>query len=732
MTAPSSDANSSVDVFQHPEMLPPDVEQLFSESEKEDIQLGTFWYRNLVNTVYPGNAGVRIYILRQGGHPVAALPILATKHALGWRVESLGNFYTSLYAPALAPGVMGRDVALLIRSVLEAHTPITSLRFAPMDPDSKAFQTLEVALKASGLLPFRFFCFGNWYLSVNRDWPSYLKNRSGALRNTIKRMTKKFETEGGTLEVISGGTELARGLEAYQRVYAASWKMAEPHPTFIPGLMQMCSARGWLRLGVAHLHGNPIAAQIWIVDNGKANIYKLAFDDRYRAYAPGTLLTAALMQRVLEMDGVSEVDYLIGDDPYKKSWMSHRRERWGIVAYNPKSIGGFFSLAREVLARSLKPWVTRFGTLMEDRQNSDHPTLPHADNGFRWGFFPAADFYRISEKWQSLCRHGIQSPLLSADFVEVSLRHFGRGDELICIAENQTGPVAATILRRKNGLVWETFHPSQMPLGPWLQLRQCDFSTLMQSLLRALPGPTMMLGVTELDPQFLPRPDAKALRTIDSITTGEIDLPDSSEHFKKSINSKPFNRRLRKAEKEIGSITLICDEGPEAISEYVNLYASMESRGWKGKTGTALSPNDEQSNFYVDLLRRFAENGRARMFTLKMGARKVAAQIAIVEDDVLYLLKTTYDSQLKALGPGVMLHYYITLHCYEQPTRIKRIEFYGPLNESQHMWITGTRAIYHANAYRSRLLATVHHLLINRQTRGPRAAVTDAIGTTER
>jgi len=41
------------------------------------------------------------------------------------------------------------------------------------------------------------------------------------------------------------------------------------------------------------------------------------------------VLTAALMQHALDVDRVQTVDYLIGDDAYKREWMSHRREPAG-------------------------------------------------------------------------------------------------------------------------------------------------------------------------------------------------------------------------------------------------------------------------------------------------------------------------------------------------------------------------------------------------------------------
>jgi CelD/BcsL family acetyltransferase involved in cellulose biosynthesis len=709
-----ADGGHRVDVFLDLDDLPLDVQQLFSKAEQENVEFGLSWYRNLVCAVYPNSGDFRLYVLRKNGRPAAVLPVIVQHRFLGQRIASLSNFYTAIYAPFFETDVTANDVVPLVKAVLKAHSALGSLQFSPMDPASSAYHLLLSALKMTGLPSFRFFCFGNWYLPVTGDWPAYFKNREGILRNTIKRMGNGFSAAGGTLKLVQGGAELEQGIQGYEHVYATSWKQPEPYPNFVPGLMRACAKRGWLRLGIAWLNGEAIAAQIWIVANHKASIYKLAFDEKHKKYAPGTLLTAMLMQHAFESDQVTEVDYLIGDDPYKQSWMSHRRERWGIVAYNPNSISGLLGLGREVLGRSLKPWVSRFETPMPIYKNTSQLTVHNANTGYHWEFLPATEFASISDKWQSLCDRSIRSPLLSADFVAVSLQHFGRGDEMICFAETPTGSIAATILQRKNGVVWETFQASQMPLGPWLQLPQLDFSTVLKSLMRALPLPIMMLGVTQLDTQFFPRPDASTLLTIDSITTGEIDLPDSPELFINSLNSKPFKRRLRKAETEIGPITLICETNPEAISDYVNLYASMESRSWKGSAGTALTPNDPQSNFYVALLRRLAVNSRARMYILKMGERAVAAQIAIAEDDVLYLLKTTYEPDLMNLGPGVMLQYYITLHSYEQTTRIKRIEFYGPLNQSQHMWITGRRTIYHANAYRSELLTTVHRRLMKR------------------
>lgn len=354
---PSGD---SVEVFQHPDQLPTDVRQLLDEAEHDNFQFGAGWYRNLVDTVYPAHGGVRIYVLRRGGQPIFVLPMVATKGKLGWHLNALGNYYTSLYAPAIAPEVKYSDITPLIKVAMEAHAPVTSLQFAPMDPESIPHRRLWNALQANGLASFGFFCFGNWYLTGIRTWKDYLLSREGQLRSNIKRMSTKFAAAGGTLELILGGHALERGLAAYEQVYAKSWKQPEPYPAFVPGLIRTCAERGWLRLGVAWLDGTPIAAQVWMVIDGKASIYKLAYDEAYKVHGAGTVLTAMLMEHVIEKDAVDEVDYLTGDDPYKKAWMSGRRERWGIIAYNPKTLGGILGGSKEIFGRLLKSVKEKF------------------------------------------------------------------------------------------------------------------------------------------------------------------------------------------------------------------------------------------------------------------------------------------------------------------------------------------------------------------------------------
>jgi len=176
-----------------------------------------------------------------------------------------------------------------------------------------------------------------------------------SVRNIAKSKNRKVERSGrARVEVVTGMNGLDAAISAYEQVYAASWKKSEPYPLFVPGLIQLCAREGWLRLGVAYVDGQPAAAQLWIVSHGVASIYKVAYDQRFADLSIGSYLTTRLLEHVIDVDRVREVDYLSGDDRYKSDWMSHRRERWGILALNPRTVRGALGIIRHIGGRSLK------------------------------------------------------------------------------------------------------------------------------------------------------------------------------------------------------------------------------------------------------------------------------------------------------------------------------------------------------------------------------------------
>jgi CelD/BcsL family acetyltransferase involved in cellulose biosynthesis len=353
-------ADSQVDVYPHPQSMPADAIGLLNKAESKYVELGADWFSNLIASVYKNPGEVAVYVLRRHGRPVAILPTVKKNDTGTQELSSLSNYYTAIYSPVFADGLIAEELVPLLRVLKEQNQQTPTYRFYPMDPHSTEFRLLKEGLCLAGLQPFPYFVFGNWFFDVDSGWTEYLSRRSGQIRSTVKRMGKRFAAEGGHLELIHGGERLEKGLAAFESVYRMSWKTAEPYPNFVADFMRLCARRGWLRLSVAWLNEQAVAVQFWYVANQRAYVYKLAYDERFKHFAPGTLLTALMMEQVLDRDKVVEVDYLIGDDPYKKDWMSDRRERWGLIAYNLRTPRGFLGCGTQLLGQFVRALCQRY------------------------------------------------------------------------------------------------------------------------------------------------------------------------------------------------------------------------------------------------------------------------------------------------------------------------------------------------------------------------------------
>jgi len=346
--------------------LPIAAKSLFEAAETKSFFLGLPWFQTFVKYALDPGDEIRIYDVNAAAKPHEARIILPVLHRISGdgvfcarRLSSLSSYYTSLFSP-VGNGMTDKSVMGALAKTLAGDSPswdIIELR--PLAVDELSFSSFVSGLRAAGFVVQTFFCFGNWYLEVQgRSFDQYLDDLPSTLRNTLARKKKKLEKSGrARLEIVTGSDGLESAIEGYNKVYLASWKRPEPYPLFVPALIRECAARGALRLGILTVDGEPAAAQFWIVQNGKALIYKLAYDERFADLSVGTILTAALMQHAIDVDHVREIDYLTGDDSYKKHWMSARRERWGILAMNPRTLRGSAAIARHVGGRAAKRLV---------------------------------------------------------------------------------------------------------------------------------------------------------------------------------------------------------------------------------------------------------------------------------------------------------------------------------------------------------------------------------------
>jgi Acetyltransferase (GNAT) domain len=238
-------------------------------------------------------------------------------------LEVLSNWYAFTWAPLATPNAP----AHLWTALAEALRGKGRLTFSKLCADDA--DALQPAFSLAGWTVIREVCDSNHHLPVaGRSFAQYLAARPGPLRTTLKRKAKHVELR---LSRQFSADDWA----AYEDIYQHSWKPDEGAPALLRQFAQQESAAGHYLFGMATANGKPVAAQFWTVEQGTAYIHKLAHLPDAQPLSPGTTLTAAMLEEVIDRDHVEHVDFGTGNDAYKADWMDAVRPRYRLTCLRP-------------------------------------------------------------------------------------------------------------------------------------------------------------------------------------------------------------------------------------------------------------------------------------------------------------------------------------------------------------------------------------------------------------
>lgn len=289
------------------------------------------WWRGLVE-----ECGITpLLAVARDGAAAAILPLRREGEAL----YELANWYSFRTAPLVTPGADRRRLLSMIARDLAADRVVLS----KLSEDDA--RIVAQAFRSAGWFAVMTPCDTNHILRVNgRSYAEYLAARPGQVRTTLKRKAKKVE-----VELFDTFDQAA--WEAYEAIYAQSWTPEEGSPAFLRRFAQEEGAAGRLRFALARAEGQPVAAQFWTVENGTAFIHKLAHIEEAKPLSPGTTLSAALFERVIDGDKVDLVDFGTGNDGYKRDWMEEVRTRYRIDLLRPLNPRNWPLIAKAGLRR---------------------------------------------------------------------------------------------------------------------------------------------------------------------------------------------------------------------------------------------------------------------------------------------------------------------------------------------------------------------------------------------
>lgn len=343
----------------------------------------------------------------------------------------------------------------------------------------------------------------------------------------------------------------------------------------------------------------------------------------------------------------------------------------------------------------------------------------------RWECHAASTFPQLAQRWDALNLEAGSLPFLDSRFLAPLLKHFGNGTQQLVIATQDGKDLAACIVEPCGLGRWHSFQPSQLPLGPWLMRPEADLDTLTAGLLRSLPGATLLLGLTQLDPLFVARPaDGGRISTVDYIQTAWVDVEGSFDSYWEARGKNlRTNMRKQRSKLEADGVQIRFEniQDPAQVDTCLAEYGRLEATGWKAEAGTAVGHDNAQGAFYADMMRAFCASGQGSIWRLQFDDKTVAMDLCIESGSTLVVLKTAFDAEHRSVSPAFILRQDAFRGLFDEG-RIRRIEFYGRLMEWHTRWTQHARTLYHLNTWRWGFLARLKQQLQQRRARQPEQA----------
>lgn len=296
-----------------------------------------------------GTGKLTILALRENGRLSGVLPMMSRSGAL----VSPTNWHTPEFG-ILADGEAARTC--LLEAALDRAPRRLALGFLADDGH------LDIARAIAATRRYR--C---WIRTMERspyvqiagsDWDAFERSLGKHFRTELRRRKRRL-AENGDLSVSlhRGDADLDALLDEGFNIEGSGWKSAQGTAIlsdprvhrFYTDIARWGASRGTLRLAFLRVSGRPIAFVFLLVDDNRYYHLKGGFDPAQGRYAPGMLLSHALVEQAFS-EGASSYEFLGDVEPFKLTWASSVRERMQFQAFS-SSMPGLLTLATERFAR---------------------------------------------------------------------------------------------------------------------------------------------------------------------------------------------------------------------------------------------------------------------------------------------------------------------------------------------------------------------------------------------
>jgi CelD/BcsL family acetyltransferase involved in cellulose biosynthesis len=122
---------------------------------------------------------------------------------------------------------------------------------------------------------------------------------------------------------------------------------------------------------------------------------------------------------------------------------------------------------------------------------------------------------------------------------------------------------------------------------------------------------------------------------------------------------------------DIGALLFTTATEPETVAAAIADFFKLETRGWKGRAGTAAASHDDIRNFITAAVNGLAAEGKVAINRIFIDGSAIAVTIMLRSADTAWFWKIVYDEKFAQHSPGVVLTFAVTEDLVEDSALIR-------------------------------------------------------------
>ena len=321
-----------------------------------------------------------------------------------------------------------------------------------------------------------------------------------------------------------------------------------------------------------------------------------------------------------------------------------------------------------------------------------------------------ADFLALATTWNEVVeRARVPHPFLRHEWLRAWWECFGQTHQLHILTVKHQGRLCAIapLISERTQMYGvpirrlRLMHNDHTPRADFIVAEPANepYQALWETLLHANTGwDVLQLG--QLPDGSITRDRVRTLAACGGHATGVwsssaspyLPLAGSWDAYAATLSSK-FRQNLRNRlsrAAQLGDPMLEVLADPSEIREASADAMRLENSGWKDSEGTAIKSDPSVTRFYTLLTDRAGDCRWMQLLFFSIGGRRIAASLAAVYENRLFLLKTGYDPEFAKCSPFKLLTYFAIHHAID--AHFDEFDFLGDAEPWKLEWTRQTRA----------------------------------------